>query len=413
MKHSPLRLLLVAAALCSAPMALVAQTFAVSLVDGTLVEGRIQQVKPMEGGPQLILDIAGESRALPFSRILGIHGRPPLPGREPAQAIAMLVGGDRIEGEITGGDELGESVTLISRSLGQVVVALDRLQAIQFTRKGPPVPESDLVVPAGVESAEAIFRTASRGLDVLPGSIHRFTRSGVVFQWSQAAVERTYAFEDLVGIALRGGLPRTDRPDAQLVTRAGDVVGVEWRGADQEAAVFRHEGAVEWRVPWSDVAAIALLGPTRRYLSDLEPVRVEEGEMLDGQSLPPLYSYRRDRAATGVQLSAAGRCHAKGLGVHVRSVLTYRVPEGCHKLLTFVAISDEPLPGEVRGDADVRIRVDQQVLFESKGLRGGRPITRPGLLEVKPGQLLTLEAAAGRGLFIGDRVHWLSAVFLP
>ena len=405
----------VAAAASTLPSAAAsAQSFQVTLVDGTTAEGRVVRVAGAGAEANLVLEAGAGPRSIPFARILGVHGQPPLPDREPSPALVLLVGGDRFEGEITGGDAGGESLTIASRSLGPVQVPLDRLIGVRFPRRPVAALDDDLRLPDGADEDEALLRPAARGFDLLLGEIERFTSRGVAFRWAQARGERTYTFDDLAGIALRGGVDRKTRPTARLVTRSGDVVGVDWVGADATHMAVRMESGEEVRVPWTDVAAVSLLGAPRRHLSDLPPTLIVEGEPAPGGGrLPPLYPVGFDRSSTGVFLATLGRCHAKGIGMHSSTSVTFRVPDGCTKFLTFVAIGDEPLAGDVRGDVDVRIRLDKQVLFEKRSLRAGQDVTRPGVLDVVPGRMLTLEVERGRGLFIGDRVHWLSPVFLP
>jgi hypothetical protein len=111
-------------------------------------------------------------------------------------------------------------------------------------------------------------------------------------------------------------------------------------------------------------------------------------------------------------LVVQGFTYGKGLGVHSKSVLTYRVPPGMSRFYARVAVDDEVKSLGVTGDADVVVRLGDQELFSAKGLRRGEAPRSLGVLRVAPGSLLTLEVDFGKGLFLGDRVDWLSAVFL-
>jgi hypothetical protein len=111
-------------------------------------------------------------------------------------------------------------------------------------------------------------------------------------------------------------------------------------------------------------------------------------------------------------LVVGGRTYGKGIGVHSRCTLTYRVPPKMTRFHAKVAIDDEVKSLGVKGDVDVLVRVGEDVLFRHKGLRFGQGPKSLGTLKVRPGSLLTLEVNFGKGLFLGDRVDWLSAVFL-
>src|SRR5690606_31449150 len=121
-------------------------------------------------------------------------------------------------------------------------------------------------------------------------------------------------------------------------------------------------------LPQVRLAALTVLTGDHRFLSDDEPVRVDEGASDDELGAVPLYPWRADRTATGGQLAGgrgpadgflvvAGRTYGKGLGVHAPSVLTFRVPPGMTRFHTYAGIDDEVESLRVTGDADVSIRL--------------------------------------------------------
>jgi hypothetical protein len=109
----------------------------------------------------------------------------------------------------------------------------------------------------------------------------------------------------------------------------------------------------------------------------------------------------------------ADRAHGKGLGVHSRSRLSFTVPPGNARFWTRVGLDDSAAELRVEANADVRVLVNGKCVFEQVGLTAGRPPQDTGLLSVRPGDTVTLEADFGRGRELGDRVDWLSPVFLP
>jgi hypothetical protein len=60
----------------------------------------------------------------------------------------------------------------------------------------------------------------------------------------------------------------------------------------------------------------------------------------------------------------------------------------------------------------VRIEVDGKVVFARDGLGAGQ-VVDPGPLPVVAGATVVLDVDVGRGRDLGDRVDWLSPVFLP
>jgi hypothetical protein len=389
--------------------ALCAQDGAAHLRDGTLIPGRLTGVE-MGSSPKVSLT---DGRRIPWSQLLAWHG--PISGAgSDARAAVFLVGGDRIEGEIQGGDEGGDKLSVRSTSLGTLEVRVDRLQSIWFRRRAPELDWRDLRIEETQPRDEALFLRTARGLDLLLGAIHRFTPRGVQFEWTEGQQPKLFDYDQLAGIAVRGG----DRPPrsrgVQIVTRAGDVLVVDLLGTEQGKLACEWETDQKLGIPLADILSVTRLGAGAVFLSDLEPERAEERDrfpVAEATDLPVAFPYRKDRGVTGALLSGGGLCHGKGLGVHSYSALTYRVPEGCTKLHALVAVGETGQ--EVCGEVDLRVRAGDQTLFHADRLRGGQAPVSLGLLSVKPGSLVTLEVDFGRGLQIGDRVHWLSAVFLP
>src|SRR5688572_25715681 len=95
----------------------------VSRLDGTGLTGHA--VRLADG--MLELRTGEGSVTVPLADILALHGAAPRPT---APVTARLVGGDEVRGELRGGDAGGETVTIDSRSLGSVSIAVDRLQAL-------------------------------------------------------------------------------------------------------------------------------------------------------------------------------------------------------------------------------------------------------------------------------------------
>jgi hypothetical protein len=299
---------------------------------------------------------------------------------------------------------------LQSRSLGQVAIKVDRLLAlVVHGQAGDATPEDFAVGDDG--NGEALFMPAKHGFDTWRGAIERFTEGGVLFEWREGEPPREFGYDRLAAVALAGGIaPDRARP-VRLLTRSGDRVAVDLIGASRGGAVFELEGERKVEVPWSEVAAITFMGPDRLFLSDLEPVQVRERAFI-ADADEPLYPYRRDRSCLGGPLVSQGVAYGKGLGVHSRSLLTYRVPESAARFFTLVGLDDSVLELDFGGAVDVRVLLDGEVLGTVSGLRRGQPAHNFGALEVAPGRLLTLEVDFGAGIDIGDRVDWLSPVFL-
>jgi len=393
--------------------------FLLSRVDGTKWQVRLSGVRGKGEALELAVQRLGQTTWVRVADLLGLHGPA---AKVQSQAAVYLVEGGELKGRITDGGKHGETLTVATAALGAVVVRVDRLRCIVF-RDNAPVSGEAFVLPDGTKDDEAVFKRARRGFDTILGQVGRFTGEGILFHIPGAEFPQLFRYRKLAGFALRGGDKPADPGPVQLITTAGDLLRVRLLRVSEGKLWVTAEG-LELQVPLARIAALSFLsGGDRHYLSDLPVLREEERASADELGTRPLFSYRRDRTASGGFvagrrhpadgfLTVHGHTYGKGLGVHSHSRLTFRVPPGYTRFHALVGIDDEVMAMGVRGDADVRVKMRDKILFTAKGLRRGQAPRSVGVLAVEPGALITLEVDFGKAMFLGDRVDWLSPVFL-
>lgn len=391
-----------------------AQDVRVVATEGRVLAGRLLALD-VERGQLLIArpDGAG-NKSLAWAEVLSIHGASPA---RRGSVVAHLVGGERVFGDLVEGDLEGETFGLIAPHLGRLAVPIDRLDVLMFRARAGDARVADFRIPADADGDEALFRRARRlGFSMLLGGIHRFRDGNVLFEPSRgrSGNRESFSYDDLVAVALRGGVPRAEPATAMLLTRSGTYVGVRidaFEGGKLRCAVEGAAGTFE--IGFSDIAALvprAEVG-ARHYLSDLPVTAAEERSFFDDESV--LLPYARDASVSGGDLVVDGMAFGKGIGAHSRSALTWTVPDGCKKFRTVVGIDDAVRALGLRAAVKVAIRVGETAVFEAETLRLSDGVLDPGPIAVEPGQSLTLVVDFGPGFDLGDRVVWGGAVFLP
>lgn len=372
-------------------------SFEVALRDGRVLpaanlggEGARVRITPLQGDP---VEVA-------LAEVLALHGSAVEASRLPA---AFLGGGEVVRGLVVGGDSGGDTLELQSAVFGRWTVRVDRLACLVFGGLEPSL----LELPDGSE--EVLFQKAALGFDRLVGSVHQFGEGGVRFQPDGQKEPRWYPARDIAGLRLRGAEPSKLDADAEVLTRSGDRLRVRLTGWQNGKLLLKLEDGRDWPLALKDLGCVQMLGGGAVFVSDLTPREVKEASPDSDVLLP----WRRDRSVTGSALAAGGFAHARGLGVHSQSRLSFEVPVGAAAFCTRVALDDSALALPVRGAVEVRVMAGTATLFEAKDLVAGAPPRATGLLPVKPGQLLTLEVDYGKGRDLGDRVDWLMPVFLP
>ena len=141
-----------------------------------------------------------------------------------------------------------------------------------------------------------------------------------------------------------------------------------------------------------------------RYLSDLEPREYTLTPFFDGEAERSLFRYRRDRNQTGGALALGGKAFPKGLWIHSRTKLVYRIGGDYRRFQAVMGIDDDVAP---RGDVHVLISGDGKPLLETD-VRG---TDKPQELDLDVSGVRDLEIFVdyGSGLDISDHLDLAEA----
>lgn len=408
MRTQVVLLVLVSSLGAQSPASTEDRAFALATLDGRLLRCTPRAIDPATH-VLVVQTEAGEQR-VPLADVMALHGAA---SATPARAtvVVHLVGGDQVHGELRGGDREGEGLTMRSASLGELRIALDRLELVRFTTRAGEQDLPRLRVAADAPHDEALFVPAKRGFDTRLGEIHAFEAGGLRFAAGGTGEPSLWRYDELAAVALRGGVPRERAAGGLLVTRAGDRLGAELLDLHDGVLRVALEGGAEISLPLGELAAWTPLDAAVTFLSDLPPSEVVERSWFAERDAP-LWPFRRDAAVTGGALRAGGLVFGKGLGVHARSAMTWQVPAGCTGFVGFVAMDESVRELPVRGQVAVRVVLDGKPVFTLDKLDAGMGLQAIGRIAVATGQELRLEVDFGDGLDLGDRVAWGDAAFV-
>jgi hypothetical protein len=196
------------------------------------------------------------------------------------------------------------------------------------------------------------------------------------------------------------------RRGARLLALLQDGSQITFAGP-LEVAEDALRGTAAWgpllSVPIAALARLQPLDGRAVYLSDLEPAEYRFTPYLSGD-----WPLGRDRALSGGPLVVAGRCYAKGVAMHSRSEVTYRVEQGVREFRATVGID----AAGRRGNAAVSVLLDGRRVFHRESLTA-----QDGPVELKPVDLagaktLTLRVDFGSAADIDDHVDWLDTMLV-
>lgn len=367
----------------------------IELSSGETIHGILKALEP-DGAARVWL----EERGVRYGpgRVVCVTWAPPVEPDRPALAV-HLWDGSVLYGKLLSGEE-PETVPLRSSAGGLAVP----LSAVRELWVSPPLPGATREPPRAPDAGDTVFLSGEDGVVPVSGTVQSISADGLSLR--AAGRDTAVPLERLEGFVLspqverRRHEPALGRATAFLQDGSrlcGRVEGLEW-------------GTLRLRTAWGQsldlpVAAlrrIALDTDRIVYLSDIDPAAREETGFFDLS-----WPYRRDRSVAGNPIRIGGVHFRRGLGVHARSRLTFPVPTGHKRFLAHVGIDDET---KGAGNAVFRVILDDAVVFEAAGVRGGTPPVAVDL-PLAEGKILTLEMDFGEDLDAGDHGDWAEARF--
>jgi len=162
------------------------------------------------------------------------------------------------------------------------------------------------------------------------------------------------------GIIFHRRAPSLPKSVCQVRLAGGDVLEVSRLTWDGGALRVRLVSGSEVTIPAGRLAALDFSAGKIRYLSQLEPRDVKYVPFFD-----ITHEYRRDRSLDGTPLMLAGKAWSRGLAIHSKTTLRYRIAGDYTRFQAVAGIDDSVRRG---GKFNVRlvIKGDGQSLFDAE-----------------------------------------------
>jgi len=368
-------------------LALAAHAASIRTVDDKVIIGEVVRFEPTATA---IVHTGGGELKLACSDLVAIELRPLARGARRVTPSIRLRNGDLFAAQLRGGGEAALQTT--SPLFGEARWPLEAIAAIEF----PPGRRRE------ASDGGKFDRLVLRNGEVVEGSVEEFGEEAVKFS-SRLLGELEVDFARIAAIEFAA--PQKAGPkQAGLVATVFGVNGSRLSGAlgssEGGKVLLRSPFGPTLPIALSQVARIEFAGGRLVYLSDLEPVEVEETPFFD-----LVWHYRRDRSVEGNPLRVGGKTFRKGLGVHSRCVLTYALDGRFKRFAAVVGLDDEV--GE-KGNVDVAVVVDGKTVYGRKGLSGRDEPLRVSI-PLEGARRLSLVVDFGREFDICDHLDWADA----
>lgn len=328
---------------------------------------------------------------------------PPLPAAAPAADDAVevhLADGGTFRGRLL--SIADESAVLVPSFGEELRVPLLKLRGLRFLAPSAAAGREQFAARLGTPEEQDVALVLGQDQSVTPlsGTVEGLANGRLQFTFE--GKRRSLNVARLVGLVLAKH-PVADAP-ARLeqifeLTSGERIVG-QWTGYTADSIELSPSWGGRLTLPASVVERIACRNGRVVFLSDLEPVAVEEAAWF-GRVLP----WRKDQGLLGGPLAVRGQTFGKGLAVHGRCVLTYALDGGYESLQAIVGFEES---AQGLGRVACRVLGDGRELFAEPDFRGDAD-PRPVQVDLAGVEVLTLEIDFGEGEDVGDRVVWGNA----
>ena len=379
----------------------------IRLHDNSRVYGLVRGVNAT--GQLTVLQPTGQESSVPLEDIIAIRflGRSPLLVQSGMQDF-RLVDGSSLRGQILYNN--GDLVTLKTALSGTIELDLAyvkgfvALPMIGFSgRKAEELLES-----TSPSEFSALDMVLDRRGSLYQGVVRRLDLTQLLLDHEELLQVVPVRIPYLAGVRLADA-GRAPQPEWQGELR----IRIQGRDGSVIQGTLKkiHLGAWHVQPAWdlqstlildvNEISLVQVLGGRVQYLSQLQPVEVEESTVL-----APPQPYRMDRSSQGDAISIAGKRYPWGIGVHADSRLAFGLGKRFQQFRADIGIATRI--GD-RGSVVFEVLGDGKSLYRSPVVTGREAKPIEVQVSVTGIEQLKLKVTNSGDLDLGDVANWGSA----
>ncbi len=300
------------------------------------------------------LTSGGKSAKVPLSEVLDLRA---FPAKTAAAADTR-----RPELTLTDGSHVffsslhvSERNVLVMANLGKFAVPLTSVGSIRLAVLEPPIADAWRELAARELTRDMLVIRKGNVLDHLDGTVGAIDDVAIhfVIDGEDVKIPRKKIF----GVVYARRNVDAGRPVCEVTTSGGDFVKVQsaqWSGGQLKAGLL---GGAQIVVPGDQIVTLDFSLGKVRYLSQLEPRDVKYTPFFD-----QVWTYCRDRPRDGGMLRLGNKEYARGLWIHSRTLLKYRLNADYRRFQSVMGIDQAVAP---LGNVHVVISGDGKILHQS------------------------------------------------
>jgi hypothetical protein len=350
-------------------------------------------------GQSVRLRAGNEARTVPMSNVLLLRFAASAPPEASPGPRVALVDGSQLS--CRDFRVSNEQALLDTTCCGALELPVSRVAHVRFGISTPKLDDAWSGLLAREAKGDLLVVRKDDVLDFLSGVAGDVRdKVGFLLEGDEMQVAR----EKVYGLIYRRRASGLPKPVCQATLAGGDVLQAAQVRFDGAGLNIKLASGGELQLAAGLVLALDFSAGKIVYLSQLEPRDVKYVPFFD-----LVWEYRRDRSLDGNAITLAGKSYARGLAIHSKTTLRYRLGEEFSRLQAVAGIDDE-----VRSvGAQVRLTIsgDGKPLFDAAV--SGKDAPRPLDLDVAGVRDLEIVVDFGDdGGAMGDRLDLADARLL-
>lgn len=378
-------------------------TFDVQTLDGRTAAGTLLEIGPT----QLRIQTPQGPVALPLDKLISLAPKSPAGAPSPPGGIHL---------ELVDGSSLVASHYRASAGKARIEFAgglalevpTDKIASVRLQESSEPIlAEWSRILDLPMD-ADLLVARQGESIDYYKGALGDVSESLVQFELDgkTRSVKRAKAF-GLLYYHPRGAA----LPDAicRLADHGGSTWAVRTLAIEKDGLRWTTPSGLALTRPLADVARIDFSQGKIVYLSELKPEsaswRPYFGMARKLSIRGEFFGPRSDRGLNPGAIELDGKLQPKGLALHSRTELVYRLPGRFQRFKALVGIDDRVKP---HGHVRLVIQGDDQVLLETT-VAGSEPAARPLDLDVTGVRRLSILVDYGDDMDVADHLDLAEA----
>ncbi len=363
----------------------------VTSLDGQTVVGELVSLD----AEQLVLNAGDAVKVVALDRVMKISWPDHMPvksGEEVNLQALLLTDGSSLTGQNARTD--GLNMTFDSNSLGSMTVPFKNVKSLRFKLLNATSREQWNALIQKPNSDDRLVIQKGEVLDFLAGVVTQYNTENVQFlyQGNEIPVRLSKVF----GIIHPVEMIPNQAATCALETTSGESLFVTQVSVSEGQMTVRTGPGEQVVLPLESITQLDFSLGRIVYLSDMTPEGTEYTPFFD-----TVWEYQRDRTVDGSPLQIAKKKYSKGLWVHSKTTLTYRLAGEFSRLQATLGI-DDAVAMAGHGNVDVVVTADDEVLFEQN--ISARDSAIPLDLSLTGKRFLKITVDFGKGLDIGDHL---------